>query len=83
MNKFNHRLRLHRDVLDMATEIASQIETQVFPTKIRRSIDVATAPAHGQSILTYKPDSNPAMDLRKIVDVVAGERFPRPRIRSR
>lgn len=79
MNKFNHRLRLHRDVLDMANEIAEQIGTQVFSAKVRSSIDVAAAPAYGQSVLTYSPKSNPAMDLRKIVDVVAGEKFPRPR----
>lgn len=80
MNKYNHRLRLHRDVLDMATEVAQQMGTSVFSTKIRRSVDVATAPAHGQSILTYRPHSNPAMDYRKIVDAVAGEQFPRPRV---
>lgn len=81
MNKYNHRLRLHRDVLDMASEVAAQMGTQVFPTKIRRSVDVATAPAYGQSVLSYRPQSNPAMDLRKIVDVVAGDAFPRPRSR--
>lgn len=81
MNKFNHRLRLHRDVLDMANEVAQQMNTQVFATKVRRSIDVAAAPAYGQSILAYRPQSNPAMDLRKIVDIVAGDAFPRPRKR--
>ena len=79
LNKYNHRLRLHRDVLDMATEVAQQMDTRVFPTKIRCSVDVAAAPAYGQSVLAYKPKSNPAMDFRKIVDVVAGDRFPRPR----
>lgn len=79
LNQYNHRLRLHREVLDMAEEIAAQLNTQVFPTKIRGSVDVAAAPAHGQSILTYRPHSNPAMDFRKLVDAVAGEQFPRPR----
>lgn len=79
MNKYNHRLRLHREVLEMAEEVARQLGTQVFPTKIRSSVDVAAAPAHGQSILTFKPQSNPAMDLRKLIDAVAGDRFPRPR----
>lgn len=79
MNKFNHRLRLHRDVLDMANEIANQMGAEVFSSKVRNSIDVAAAPAYGQSVLTYSPNSNPAMDLRKIVDAVAGDAFPRPR----
>ena len=77
LNKYNHRLRLHREVLDMAGEIAEQLGTMVFSSKIRISVDVAAAPAHGQSILSYKPKSNPAMDYRKVVDVVAGEAFPR------
>ena len=77
MNKYNHRLRLHREVLEMAEEVARQLGTQVFPTKIRSSVDVAAAPAHGQSILTFKPQSNPAMDLRKLIDAVAGSQFPR------
>ena len=37
------------------------------------------APAHGQSVLTYQPDSRPAQDFQEIVDVVAGDRFPRPK----
>ena len=78
MNKFNPRLRLHREVLDMAEEVAEQMGTQVFSTKIRRSVDVATAPAHGQSVLAYKPSSNPAQDLLELVDAVAGPKFPRP-----
>ena len=82
MNKFNHRLRLHRDVLDMANDVAQQMGTQVFSSKIRRSIEVATAPAYGQSVLTYSPHSKPSMDLRKIVDAVAGEDFPRPRVQA-
>ncbi len=81
MNKYNHRLRLHRDVLDMANEVAEQMDTQVFSAKVRCSVDVAAAPAYGQSVLAYRPQSNPAMDFRKIVDAVAGEAFPRPRKR--
>lgn len=80
MNKYNHRLRLHREVLDMAKVVAEQLDTEVFSAKVRASVDVAAAPAHGQSILAYKPKSNPAMDYRKIVDAVAGSQFPRPRI---
>ncbi len=70
LNQFNNRLRLHRDVLDMATEVAQQMETQVFSTKIRRSVDVATAPAHGQSVLTYRPKSKPAIDFGEIVNEI-------------
>lgn len=80
MNEYNERLISHREILEMAEELASQMNTEVFPIKIRKSIDVATAPAHGQSVMTYRPKSNPAMDLRKLVDAVAGESFPRTKL---
>ena len=77
LNKFNPRLTLSREVLELAEEVASQLHTQVFASKIRRGVDVAAAPAHGQNVLTYRPRCKPAMDLEAVVDQVAGERFPR------
>ena len=77
LNRFNRRYRLHQDVLEMAGEVAEQMNTKVFSTQLRRSVDVATAPAHGQSVLTFKPTSNPSRDFQDIVDQVAGARFPR------
>ncbi len=77
MNRFNGRFRLHQDVLDMASEVAEQMGTQVFATKIRRSVDVATAPAHGESVITFRPKSNSAKDFSDIVDIVGGKQFPR------
>ena len=79
MNEFNERLTSHREILEMAEEFSAQMGTQVFPTKIRRGVDVANAPAHGQSVVTHRPKSKPAMDLRKLVDAVAGDDFPRTR----
>ncbi|MBS6532734.1 MAG: ParA family protein [Oscillospiraceae bacterium] len=75
-NKFNARLTLSREVVEMAEEIAAQLDSRVLSAKIRRSVHVATAPAHGQSVLTYKPSSKPAADLREVVDIIAGPRFP-------
>ena len=76
LNKFNPRLTLSREILDLAQEVARQLGTQVFESKIRRGVGVAMAPAHGQSVLTYAPNSKPAQDLQEIVSQVAGERFP-------
>ena len=75
LNKFNPRLTLSKDILDLA----EQLNSHVFPTKIRRSVSVAMAPAHGQSVLTYSPSSKPALDLQDIVSIVAGDRFPLPK----
>jgi chromosome partitioning protein len=76
LNKYNPRLSLSRDVLDMAEQVAQQLDSQVLKPKIRRSVGVAAAPAYGQSVITYKPKSKPAQDLQQVVDLVAGPRFP-------
>lgn len=76
LNKYNFRLTLSRDILDLAESVAEQLGSQVFPVKIRRSVSVAMAPAHGQSVLSFRPDSKSALDLQKIVSAVAGDRFP-------
>ena len=61
--------------------MAEQLGSQVFHSKVRRSVSVAMAPAHGQSVLTYQPNTKAAADLRRIVDVVAGPEFPAPRLK--
>jgi chromosome partitioning protein len=76
LNKYNNRLNLSRDVLDMAEQVATQLGSQVLKPKIRRSVGVAEAPAYGQSVITYQPKSKPAHDLQQVVDLVAGPRFP-------
>lgn len=76
LNKYNRQLTLSREILDLAEEVARQLDSHVFTTKIRRSVNVAMAPAHGQSVLTYRPDCTSAKDFRKIVNAVAGDRFP-------
>ena len=78
LNKFNPRLTLSREILDLAEEVASQLGTQVFESKIRRGVGVAMAPAHGQSVLTFQAKSKPAQDLQAMVAQVAGPRFALP-----
>lgn len=76
LNKFNPRLTLSQEVLELAEQVAEQLGSHVFESKIRRSVGVAMAPAHGQSVVTYQPKSKPALDLLEIVNVVAGPQFP-------
>ena len=78
LNKFNPRLTLSREILDLAEEVARQLGTQVFESKIRRGVGVAMAPAHGQSVLTFQAKSKPAQDLQAMGAQVAGPRFPLP-----
>ena len=57
----------------MAEQIADQLETKVFETKIRTSVSVAEAPAHGESVLTYAPSSKPAEDFNALIQEVIQE----------
>ena len=57
----------------MAGQIAAQLDTTVFEAKIRTSVSVAEAPAHGESVLTYAPSSKPAGDFRTLIDEIVRE----------
>ena len=76
LNRYNARFNLNREVLEMASQIAQQLDTVVFEAKIRGSVSVAEAPAHGQSVVDYAPSSKPAQDFEQLCDQVAGARFP-------
>ena len=70
LNKFNLRLILNREVLDMAEQIAKQLDTTVFQSRIHAGVAVAEAPAHGESVLSYAPGSKAARDFRLLVNEV-------------
>ena len=76
LNKYNQRFTLNREVLAMAEQIATQLDTKVFEAKIRSSVSVAEAPAHGESVLTYAPTSKPAADFRELLDEIIKELGP-------
>ena len=61
----------------MAGQIAAQLDTKVFETKVRTSVSVAEAPAHGESVLTYAPSSKPAEDFQALVEEIIAELTPR------
>lgn len=70
LTKFNARLNLAREVLEMSETMADLLETKVFDTKIRNGVAIAEAPAHGESIFDYAPKSNPALDYDAFVSEV-------------
>ena len=53
---------------EMAEQVAQQLGTHVFPTKIRSGVPAAAAPAHGESVLTFAPESGPAVDYQQLVN---------------
>ena len=74
LNKYDRRRLLTRDVEDMAHMIAKELNTRVFDAKIRTSVAVAEAPAHGESIYKYSPRSNAAKDYRNFIDELISEK---------
>ena len=73
LNKYNQRLTLNRDVLDMAEQIARQLDARVFQSRIRSGVAVAEAPAYGESVLSYAPDSKVARDFRLLLNEITRE----------
>lgn len=79
LNKFNPRLNLNREVLELSEQIAGQLGSRVFQAKIRASVSVAEAPAHGESVLTYAPSSKPALDFQALVDELMEQQLLAPK----
>ncbi len=73
LTRFNPRTLLSRDVLEMAEQLAGQIHSRVFDTKIRSGVAVAEAPAHGESIFSYNPRSSAVKDYQAFLDEIAPE----------
>lgn len=73
LNRFSKRTRLSRDVLDMANQLADQIGSKVFETKIRSGVAIAEAPAHGESIFTYNLRSGAVLDYLEFIREIAPE----------
>ena len=71
LTRYNGRTCLARDVLEMAGQLAAQMNTKVFESKIRNGVAVAEAPAHGENIFTYSPRSAAVKDYRGFIEEVA------------
>ncbi len=71
LTKFNPRTLLSRDVLEMAQQLAGQIHSRVFDTKIRSGVAIAEAPAHGESIFSYNPRSAAVQDYLAFLNEIA------------
>lgn len=72
LNRFNPRLNLSREMLELAEQIAAQLDTKVFESKIRSSVSAAEAPAHGISVVDYAPRSKPALDFFALCTEIMG-----------
>ena len=71
LTRYNSRTLLSRDVLEMAEQLAAQIHSRVFDTKIRSGVAIAEAPAHGESIFSYNPRSAAVKDYLLFLNEIA------------
>ncbi len=71
LTRFNRRTLLSRDVLEMAQQLADQMGTKVFESKIRNGVAIAEAPAHGESIYDYNPRSAAVKDYEAFIEEIA------------
>jgi len=68
---YDSRLRLAREVLG---EIRKYFPGQVFRQAVRMNVKLAEAPSFGRTILEYAPDSNGALDYRRLaLELIAQE----------
>jgi len=69
---YDSRLRLAREVL---AEIRKYFPGQVFRQPVRSNVKLAEAPSFGTSIIDYAPESNGALDYRRLaLEVIAQEK---------
>lgn len=68
VNEYDVREVLSRNIDSSLPELAKKIGTRVFETRIRKCADICKAQASHESIFTYKPKSNGAIDLAAFVD---------------
>lgn len=64
INMYDHRLNLGQEVSELMDSLASEMDTKLFKSRIRVSVTVAEAPAHGESVMTYPRSLAVAQDFR-------------------
>ena len=74
LNKYNPRFTLTKETEEMAQIIAEQLNTAIFDTKISTSVSIAEAPAHGESIITYSPNSRAAKEYMSLIKEITEDK---------
>jgi len=62
ITRYNDRIILNQNMLNIMKERASKIRTKLFTTTIRECVAIREAQAIGQSLYEYAPESNGAKD---------------------
>ncbi len=70
LTRYNARTIISREVADMIEEIAGQVGTKLYRTKIRECTALKEAQARRENIYTYAPKSNAAKDYTALIDEI-------------
>ena len=73
LTRHSSRAILSRDLTEMITDTAAQLNTTVYKTVIRECIALKEAQASRQDIFNYAPKSNAATDYAAFIEEVLGE----------
>lgn len=65
-NKNSDRTLLSRQVSDIAEEMAEQLDTKLFSTKIRNAVSLSECPSFHEGITDYASNSAAADDIRSL-----------------
>lgn len=73
LNRYNARTILNREVEKQVNNVAEQMDTKVYNTKIRECIAVKEAQALQEDIFSYAPKSNAAIDYVALSNEIVRE----------
>ena len=66
-NKCNDRLKLTKTCVTQAEELANNLKTSVFNTRIRNAVSLSECPFWHTGVTEYDPDSGISQDIRDLV----------------
>ncbi len=66
VNRYDGRTNISKEIVSHASDIAKQINTSLFKTKIRQSVVLSEQTVSHKSIFEYAPNSPAAKDYEKI-----------------
>ncbi len=73
LTRYNDRTILSREVAELISCTARQLQTKLYKTPIRECIAVKESQAQQQDIFTYAPKSNVSQDYKALVDEIERE----------
>lgn len=72
LTRYTARTIISREVSEVMENVAAQLDTKLYDTKIREATAIKEAQATKQSIFEYAPRSNASADYNALIDEIIG-----------